>query len=324
MSAEALREYNNCLQVFSFLVKWENNPRIQEMLRNRMEEILGRAEAVKEMTKNGKAPTSPPSGGGYGGAATQAPPATGTAEDAEDKEKEKMKKGLEGAIMTTKPNIKWDDVAGLEAAKGALQETVILPTRFPQLFTGKRVPWHGILLYGPPGTGKSYLAKACATEADATFFSISSSDLVSKWMGESEKLVRSLFEMAREAKPAIIFVDEIDSLCGARGESGESDAARRIKTEFLAQMDGVGKDSSNVLVLGATNTPWDLDTAIRRRFEKRIYIPLPEVEARIRLLTLHLGDTPHSCTEEDLKAIGARTEGFSGADISILTRDALF
>ncbi|CAK9018853.1 Protein SUPPRESSOR OF K(+) TRANSPORT GROWTH DEFECT 1 (AtSKD1) (Protein VACUOLAR PROTEIN SORTING 4) [Durusdinium trenchii] len=137
--------------------------------------------------------------------------------------------------MTSKPNIKWDDVAGLEGAKGALQETVILPTRFPQLFTGKRVPWHGILLYGPPGTGKSYLAKACATEADATFFSISSSDLVSKWMGESEKLVRSLFEMAREAKPAIIFVDEVDSLCGARGESGESDAARRIKTEFLAQ-----------------------------------------------------------------------------------------
>ncbi|OLP76892.1 Vacuolar protein sorting-associated protein 4B [Symbiodinium microadriaticum] len=108
----------------------------------------------------------------------------------------------------------------------------------------------------PKHPRKSFLAKACATEADATFFSISSSDLVSKWMGESEKLVRSLFEMARESKPAIIFVDEVDSLCGARGESGESDAARRIKTEFLAQMDGVGKDSSQILVLGATNTPW--------------------------------------------------------------------
>merc|ERR550537_154141 len=109
--------------------------------------------------------------------------------------------------MTEKPNVRWDDVAGLKSAKDALQETVILPTRFPQLFTGKREPWHGILLYGPPGTGKSYLAKACATEADATFFCISSSDLVSKWQGESERLVKTLFEMARKAKPAIIFID---------------------------------------------------------------------------------------------------------------------
>merc|ERR1719367_1363664 len=208
--------------------------------------------------------------------------------------------------MTEKPNIKWDDVAGLMMAKDALKESVILPAKFPKLFTGKREPWHGILLYGPPGTGKSFLAKACATEADATFFSISSSDLVSKWMGESERLVRNLFEMARENKPSIIFIDEVDSLCGARGESGESDAARRIKTEFLAQMDGVGKDTGQLLVLGATNSPWDLDTAIRRRFEKRIYIPLPEVEARITMLKLHLGQTPNDFAQADFAAIAQR------------------
>lgn len=105
-----------------------------------------------------------------------------------------------------KPNVKWDDVAGLEGAKEALKEAVILPARFPQLFVGKRKPWKGILLYGPPGTGKSYLAKAVATEADSTFFSVSSSDLVSKWQGESEKLVRNLFELAREKKPSIVFI----------------------------------------------------------------------------------------------------------------------
>merc|ERR1712070_1045681 len=142
----------------------------------------------------------------------------------------KMKQQLGGAIVTEKPNVKWSDVAGLDLAKDALKEAVILPVKFPQFFTGKRQPWKGILLYGPPGTGKSYLAKAVATEANSTFFSVSSSDLVSKWMGESERLVKQLFNLARENRPSIIFIDEIDALCGPRGE-GESEASRRIKTE---------------------------------------------------------------------------------------------
>jgi len=319
-AAEAFQEYKNTLEVYKFVYRWEKNPSVKEMIRQRLEDLLGRAEELKKRLDAGTAyPTAP----GSGAEATAVrPPAE--AQDAEDKEKDRMRKGLEGAIITTKPNVRWDDVAGLRAAKDALQETVILPTRFPQLFTGKREPWHGILLYGPPGTGKSHLARACATEADATFFSISSSDLVSKWMGESEKLVRNLFEMARENRPAIIFVDEVDSLCGARGESGESDAARRIKTEFLAQMDGVGKSREQLLVLGATNTPWDLDAAIRRRFEKRIYIPLPEAEAREVMLKIHLGDTPHMLQPRDLQDIAMRTDGFSGADMGILVRDAIF
>lgn len=197
--------------------------------------------------------------------------------------------------MSETPNVRWEDVAGLEQAKESLKEAVILPIKFPHLFTGKRTPWRGILLYGPPGTGKSYLAKAVATEAKSTFFSVSSSDLVSKWMGESERcarrssasfltsplgwgrgmliipvapsshrLVKQLFAMAREHAPSIIFIDEIDSLCGTRGE-GESEASRRIKTEFLVQMNGVGNDQAGVLVLGATNIPWALDVAIKRR-----------------------------------------------------------
>ncbi len=243
--------------------------------------------------------------------------------EAIDPEMAKLQKGLAGAILGEKPDVKWDDVAGLDAAKAALKEAVILPAKFPQLFTGKRRPWKGILLYGPPGTGKSYLAKAVATEAKSTFFSVSSSDLVSKWQGESEKLVKNLFEMARKRKPAILFIDEIDSLCGARGE-GESESSRRIKTEFLVQMQGVGHSHDGILVLGATNTPWSLDPAMRRRFEKRIYIALPDEEARARMFDIHLGSMENTLNKPtDYDKLGALSDGYSGSDISVVVREAL-
>ncbi|RCH78595.1 Vacuolar protein sorting-associated protein 4, partial [Rhizopus stolonifer] len=239
-----------------------------------------------------------------------------------DSETKRIRESLTSAILTEKPNVKWDDVAGLEGAKEALKEAVILPIKFPHLFTGQRKPWRGILLYGPSGTGKSFLAKAVATEANSTFFSVSSSDLVSKWLGESERLVKQLFQMARENKPSIVFIDEIDSLCSTRGE-GESEAARRIKTEFLVQMNGVGNDMDGVLVLGATNIPWQLDSAIRRRFEKRIYIPLPEAHARATIFKLNVGTTPCTLTEANYRKLADMTEGYSGSDIAVLVRDAL-
>eukprot|EP01138_Halocafeteria_seosinensis_P007059 gb/GECG01007218.1/.p1 GENE.gb/GECG01007218.1/~~gb/GECG01007218.1/.p1 ORF type:complete len:266 (+),score=25.30 gb/GECG01007218.1/:1-798(+) len=140
--------------------------------------------------------------------------------------------------------------------------------------------------------------------------------------GESERLVRNLFDMAREKKPSIVFIDEIDSLCSSRSD-GENDASRRIKTEFLVQMQGVGKGDEGVLVLGATNTPWEIDAAMRRRFEKRVYIPLPSSAARSEMFSLHLGDTPHNLTDDDFRHLGDMTEGFSGSDIDIAVRQAL-
>eukprot|EP00429_Kryptoperidinium_foliaceum_P002826 CAMPEP_0176007872 /NCGR_PEP_ID=MMETSP0120_2-20121206/3456_1 /TAXON_ID=160619 /ORGANISM="Kryptoperidinium foliaceum, Strain CCMP 1326" /LENGTH=437 /DNA_ID=CAMNT_0017340645 /DNA_START=185 /DNA_END=1495 /DNA_ORIENTATION=- len=313
---KALSLYRDSLARFTMGLKYEKNEARKKLVLERVEGYMKRAEELRDyISKQNELEK-----GGQGGAATKM---AGDKED-EDAEKKKLRGALAGAIVSEKPNIRWEDVAGLENAKESLKETVILPTRFPQLFTGKRRPFKGILLFGPPGTGKSYLAKAVATEADSTFFSVSSADLISKWQGESEKLVRNLFEMARESEGgrAIIFIDEVDSLCGSRSE-GESDSLRRVKTEFLVQMDGVGKSDAQILTLGATNIPWELDAAIRRRFEKRVYIPLPEPEARAYMVKLNLGDTPNDLEEEDFERLGEITEGASGSDIKVLVKEAL-
>jgi len=320
---EALRLYEHAVEYFLHAIKYEaQGDKAKESIRAKCITYLDRAEKLKEYLKGGKKKAIKDGDGGS--KKDSKDKGSDNSDDEDDPEKKKMLSKLNDAIMVEKPNIKWDDVAGLESAKEALKEAVILPIKFPHLFTGKRQPWRGILLFGPPGTGKSYLAKAVATEANnSTFFSVSSSDLVSKWLGESEKLVKNLFEMAREHKPSIIFIDEVDSLTSSRSDN-ESESARRIKTEFLVQMQGVGNDNDGVLVLGATNIPWVLDAAIRRRFEKRIYIDLPEANARTNMFKLNLGqETAHSLTEENFRELGQRTEGYSGADVALVVRDAL-
>ena len=179
----ALVFYRRALEYFMVALKYEHNPTSKATVMSRVEGYMKRAEQLKEMLDNSQNPS--------GGSLTKRRQPGEKDED----EKSKMRSALSSSIISEKPNVKWDDVAGLEMAKEALKEAVVLPVKFPQFFTGKRRPWKGILLYGPPGTGKSFLAKAVATEADATFFAVSSSDLVSKWQGESEKLVRNMFEM---------------------------------------------------------------------------------------------------------------------------------
>lgn len=323
--AKAFSLYMNALEYFKTHLKYEKNPKLKEAITQKFTDYLRRAEEIRAVLEDGGG-NKPTSNGGDTGVATRpkSNKKNGDDKDGDDSEQTKLRSGLNSAIIREKPNIKWNDVAGLQSAKQALQEAVILPVKFPQFFVGKRRPWRAFLLYGPPGTGKSYLAKAVATEADSTFFSISSSDLVSKWMGESEKLVSNLFQMARESAPSIIFIDEIDSLVGQRGEGNESEASRRIKTELLVQMQGVGSNDDKVLVLAATNTPYSLDQAIRRRFDKRIYIPLPDVKARQHMFKVHLGDTPHNLNDRDFEQLAYRTEGFSGSDIAVCVNEVLF
>jgi len=415
---KALGYYRDALARFTMGLKYEKNEARKKLVLDRVEGYMKRAEELSDYLKKQNELDK----GGAGGVAAKSKDDK-DGDDSMDAEKKKLRGALAGAIVSEKPNVKWDDVAGLTNAKESLKEVrsgcadvVCFHSRIEVLvyyrnctqpyifvvsiftsFFCRRCPddrsIDRLYMSGPyrrfnprrpssfqpnsrnfllanenrskefccmvlqgtccfrfeyaiqqvsirfslqksyfygiyDRTGKSYLAKAVATEADSTFFTVSSADLISKWQGESERLVRNLFEMAREGTDgdgsgrSIIFIDEVDSLCGSRSE-GESDSMRRVKTEFLVQMDGVGKDEGKVLILGATNIPWELDAAIRRRFEKRVYIPLPEAEARTHMVKLHLGDTPNNLTEEDFEKLGQITEGASGSDIKVLVKEAL-
>uniref|UniRef100_A0A672MEX2 Katanin p60 ATPase-containing subunit A1 n=1 Tax=Sinocyclocheilus grahami TaxID=75366 RepID=A0A672MEX2_SINGR len=220
---------------------------------------------------------------------------------------------LERDIISQNPNVTWDDIADLEAAKKLLKEAVVLPMWMPEFFKGIRRPWKGVLMVGPPGTGKTLLAKAVATECRTTFFNVSSSTLTSKYRGESEKLVRLLFEMARFYAPSTIFIDKIDSICSRRGNSEEHEASRRVKAELLVQMDGtvlVGR-LKMVMVLAATNFPWDIDEALR----------LVKVKVTVELLKINLKEL-ELASDVNVDKIAEQMEGYSVADITYVCRDA--
>ncbi|XP_048732991.1 katanin p60 ATPase-containing subunit A-like 2 isoform X6 [Ostrea edulis] len=235
-------------------------------------------------------------------------------------------------IYSENPDVKWDDIIGLEEAKRLSKEAVVYPIKYPQLFKGILSPWKGLLLYGPPGTGKTLLAKAIATECNTTFFNISASSIVSKWRGDSEKLVRVLFEMARFYAPSTIFLDELEAIMsqrGSQGGSGEHEGSRRMKTELLVQMDGLSKTDDLVFLLAASNLPWELDQAMLRRLEKRIIVDLPTYEARKAMFKHHLPNVVvpkegglELLSNLDYELLATKTEGYSGSDLRLVCKEA--
>jgi SpoVK/Ycf46/Vps4 family AAA+-type ATPase len=237
-----------------------------------------------------------------------------------EKEKDEIREMIEQEILDTSScTMTLDQVMGLGNVKQALYEAVVCPVLNPDLFSGLRSPPKGILLFGPPGNGKTMIAKAVAAQVKATFFNITASVLTSRWLGESEKLVRTLFTIARERQPSVIFIDEIDSLLTTRSQKDSEDS---LKTEFLIAFDGVGTgDNDKVLVMGATNHPESLDEAVRRRFGRRIYVPLPGAAARAGMIQSMFKSLSLELSEEEMEEVVAKTEGYSGSDIKELCKD---
>ncbi|RKK94009.1 hypothetical protein BFJ68_g15344 [Fusarium oxysporum] len=271
--------YMSSMELWVKALKWEKNKALKVTMQEKMATYLDRAEKLKQFlaAENENANGGGKAIMGANGSST----GKGKPQAGEDDDSKKLRNALSGAILQERPNVRWEDIAGLEGAKETLKEAVVLPIKFPSLFQGKRQAWKGILL-----------------------------------------LVKLLFSMARENKPSVIFIDEIDALCGPRGE-GESEASRRIKTEILVQMDGVGNDSKGILVLGATNIPWQLDAAIRRRFQRRVHIGLPDMNGRARMFKLAIGDTETSLQASDYNILAAKSDGMSGSDIANVVQSAL-
>ncbi len=226
-------------------------------------------------------------------------------------------------VLVEKPNIHWANIGGLMEVKQELREVVEWPMKYKKLFGHMqvRIP-KGILLYGPPGTGKTLLAKAVATESEANFISVKGPEFLSKWVGESEKAVREVFRKARQASPAVIFVDEIDAVTPARGRDMGTRATERVVSQFLTELDGL-EDLHNVTVIAATNRPDIIDPALLRpgRFDRLIYVPVPDRDARKEIFQIHLNGKPIG-TDVDVDKLADKTDGYTGADIESVCNEA--
>jgi SpoVK/Ycf46/Vps4 family AAA+-type ATPase len=324
----AIKNYQNAIQTLVQLAQLYPDYKLNSMYLQRAQLYQERVKALQSAhgieppqdddlssgftftppTRTGAAPSR---------SAPVAPPAPPSLEPSSPQVVPQLKANYNDLIMKEKPHVKWDEVVGLEDSKKALRESIIFPVQRPDLFP---LGWpRGMLMYGPPGCGKTLLAAATASEIDSYFITVDAASIMSKWLGEGEKNVAKLFNSARkllekDAKSVIIFIDELDSILGSR--SNEVGGEVRVRNQFLKEMDGIADKGKHLhlYVIGATNKPWALDWPFLRRFQKRIYVPLPDIRARTQMLNQYT--TPLK-TEQDLRIedLAKMTDGYSGSDI---------
>jgi len=325
MKKEACQEY---LKASKILVKLSNSaalPSVKKHYFDRAQECVDRVRYLSGIKKKSHGPVdglvAPPN---IDVSTAEPVPVqeTSQVESELDNEEKRLREMISDTIITERPNIKLSEVAGLADAKQTIDDAILTPMKHPELFKGKaRQPWRGILFYGPAGCGKTLVAKAVASEVNATFFNVSAANIVSKWLGESERLVRSLFEQARKNQPAIIFIDELDSI-GVSRSGDDVGGERRLKTQLLTELQGLASNvEERITLIGATNLPWELDFALRSRFEKKIHVPLPGRDARAKIFEIHMEDVEVSPNIE-YDELADLTEGYSGRDISVVCREA--
>lgn len=298
---EALGYYKQSIKSFLQILKsifylGEENSKVQETFRNKLNEYLARAEEIFEFLneKNKNLNESDENEVDDGG------------DDYRGLKEERVEDNYKGLVLNEKNCVKWDEIFGLGNAKKFLQETVILLQKFQEFFGPDLKPWKTILMYGVSGTGKSLLAKACATEANANFFSVCLRDLILNHLEESERIIRSLFEKARANTPSVIYIKKIDSLTD---NNPESDLIRRLKTEFLLQMDLLTTNTDSILIISSTSLPWSIAPAIRRRFSRRVYIPLPDYSSRTQIIAQYT--SPSTLTPLQTSKLSKLTDSFS-------------
>ncbi|MFX0055428.1 MAG: AAA family ATPase [Promethearchaeota archaeon] len=327
MKKEAAQYYLKASKILIKLSNAASLPSVQKHYLDRAQECVDRVRYISGIKKKARGPpdglTTPPVFSPAEAEPTAEKSTEATASEAEvDEDTRRLQEMIADTIITERPKVKMSDVAGLENAKQAIHDAIIAPMKHPELFKGKsRQPWRGILFYGPAGCGKTLIAKAVASEVNATFFNVSAGNIVSKWLGESEKLVMNLFTLARRNQPAIVFMDELDSV-GVSRSGDDVGGERRLKTQLLTELQGLASDlEDRVTVIGATNLPWELDFALRSRFEKKIHVPLPDKPARKRIFEIHMEEIDVA-PEVNYEELADLSEGYSGRDISVVCREA--